>query len=429
MGKIINPRFTFPGSEVNSMGVKQETGRVSRRSFTTGLAALAAAGIIPRSVQGANDRLGIGVIGCGGRGSDHLNTLNQVQEAGENLAVTAVCDVYRPRLIKAADKTGAKPYMHHQELLADPEVDAVLIATPDHWHGYQLLDACEAGKDAYCEKPLTHWRQVDLTRKVVQAVSVSKRVVQTGTQTLSSSAWTQAARMIQEGAIGQPIHAQAGYFRIGDWGERMPVDDPGAKPGSDLLWDTFLGDAPKRDFSVSRFFQWRMYWDYAGGPSTDLFPHTFAPVLRMLNVSFPATVCASGGKFRYDGEREVPDTFNLLLDFPEGLSVALLCTLGNDYPVPLVVRGEEGTLTFEGDNILVKPQPGVDRPPKVDPVQRKESMVDFWRNFLACCRTREAPWSPVELAYPVQTALQMGVFALREQKVVRFSRDSGTILL
>jgi len=416
-------------NEENGMGVQPESGTLSRRTFTTGLAAVAAAGIIPRSTRGANDRIGIGIIGCGGRGRDHLHTLNQVKAAGEAVEVTAVCDVYRPRLQDAAGKTGAKTYMHYQELLQDPAVDAVLIATPDHWHGYQLIDACEAGKDVYCEKPLTHWRQVELTRRVVQAVNVSQRVVQTGTQTLSSSAWTQAARTIQEGAIGRPVHAQAGYFRNGDWGERMPIDDPNAKPGNDLLWDTFLGDAPKREFNVSRFFQWRMYWDYAGGPSTDLFPHTYAPLLRMLNISFPATVSTSGGKFRYNGEREVPDTFNMLLDFPEGISVVLLCTLANDHPLPTVVRGEEGTLLFEGENIIVKPQPGVDRPLKVDPIHRPESMVEFWRNFLACCRTRETPWSPLDLAYQAQTALQMGVFALHEKKVVRFSREKEALLL
>lgn len=410
------------------MNRSNQSNTVNRRHFIGGLSAMAA-GISTRSIHAANDTIGVGIIGCGGRSNAHIKTLQQLKESGNTVEITAVCDVYKPRLDQAVERTNAKPYMHHEELLKDPNVDIVVITSPDHWHGYQLLDAIRAGKDVYCEKPITHWSQLALTRQLDREVKRTERIVQVGTQGMSNSTWTQVAQLIQSGAIGEPIHAQAGYFRIGDWGERMPIPDPEAKPGDELLWEKFLGDAPERPFSVSRFFQWRLYWDYAGGPSTDLFNHTLTPVVKMLGVTFPDYVSASGGKFRYNHDREVPDTFNMTIDYPEGISVVLSCTLGNDTGIPTVIRGFEGTITFENNNIVVTPQPGVDRPKKVDPIQRKESMVGFWRNFLSCCQSREKPWSDMELAYHVQVPLQMGVYALRERDVIKFDHVREEIQL
>jgi predicted dehydrogenase len=225
------------------------------------------------------------------------------------------------------------------------------------------------------------------------------------------------------------VHAECGYFRVGDWGERgMPIDDPGAQPGPDLDWEAYLGDSPRREFSASRFFRWRLYLDYAGGPATDLFPHTLAPVVKMLGVRWPETVVSTGGIFRYE-EREVPDTFNMLIDYPEKITVAVLGTQANDHPgtgrrgagsrLP-VIRGWEGTITFERDEIVVWPVYGVQAPEKRVPIERGESEAEHWKNFLACCRTREAPASPADLGCHVQTALQMGMKSFLESKVVRF---------
>ena len=182
----------------------------------------------------------------------------------------AVCDVYAPRVQAAAQKTGGKIYRNYKELLADPRVDVVCIATPDRHHAPQAIDAVRAGKDVYCEKPLTHWSQFDLARQLGEEAEKHKRIVQVGTQYVADDAYAEIRKLIADGIIGKIVHVQAGYFRRGDWGERMPIPDANAKPGPDLDWEQFLGDAPKVPFSVSRFFQWRMYWDYAGGPATDL---------------------------------------------------------------------------------------------------------------------------------------------------------------
>jgi len=418
-------------------------GTLTRRHFMRRAASAAVAGGVAaaplRKVIGANERLGVGVIGCGGRGKAHLSVLDWMRNNDHNIDIVAVCDAYRPRLDSAAEAYKAKAYMDHRELLADPNVDVVTIATPDRVHPFQALDAVAAGKDVYCEKPVSHWQQFEITKKLAAEVAKSGRVFQLGSQGMSDSAWRQMRQLIQDGLIGQPIHAECGYFRVGDWGERgMPIDDPNAQPGPDLNWEAFLADAPKRPFDVSRYFRWRMYEDYAGGPSTDLFPHSLTPVIYMLGLGMPGMVVATGGKFRYD-EREVPDTFNMLIDYPEKITVAVLGTQGNDYNttagrgaggrVP-VVRGWEGTLTLDGDEIVYIAPGGAKKKEQRFPIEHGEDMVGHFQNLFECVREgRQDTNSPMDLAYRVQTALQMGSLGLKEGKVARFDAAKETIVL
>ncbi|HNY76659.1 MAG: Gfo/Idh/MocA family oxidoreductase [Sedimentisphaerales bacterium] len=421
--------------------------KVTRRGFMHGAGALAAAAFVGSSskpsvgqVRGANDRIGVGFIGCGGRSGAHFRAVRWLKTQGnEAVEIVAACDVYRPRLAQRVEDFGGKAYMDHRELLADPNVDVVCIATPDHVHGYQAIDAIKAGKDVYCEKPVTHWRQFELTKRLAEEVRKSGRVFQLGSQGMRDSAWHQMRKLIEDGLIGKPIHAECGYFRVGDWGERgMPIDDPNARSGADLNWDAFLGDAPKKPFDVSRFFRWRMYEDYAGGPSTDLFPHSLTPVIHMLGVTMPSTVVATGGKFRYD-EREIPDTFNILIDYPEAITVAVLGTQGNDYTgtgfrgapgrIP-IVRGWEGTLTIQGNDIVFTPAQESKKQPQRVPIDHGEDFVEYWRDFLTCCRSRTTKTaSPMDLAYHVQTALQMAMLAWKEGKVARFDPAREQIVL
>jgi len=421
---------------------------LTRRQFIrkagTAAAALTAVGTTTQhftgKVLGANERIGVGMIGTGGRSHAHLQALHYLKtQKAANIDIVAACDVYRPRLQKVVEGYKAKGYMDHRELLADPNVDVVCIATPDHLHGYQAIDAVRAGKDVYCEKPVTHWRQFELTKRLAAEVKKTHRVFQLGTQGMSDPAWHQMRKLIQDGLIGQPVHAECGYFRVGDWGERgMPIDNANARPGSDLNWKAFLGDAPKRPFDISRFFRWRMYEDYAGGPSTDLFPHVLTLVVHMLGVTMPGKVVATGGKFRYQ-EREIPDTFNMLIDYPENITVAVLGTQANDYSargargsgqrIP-VIRGWEGTLTIERNEIVFIPAQGSKKKPQRFAIKGGEDFVGYWQKFLACCRSRQInTLSPMDLAYHVQTALQMGMLGLRQGKVARFDKTKETIIL
>jgi len=412
----------------------------TRRQFIRRAGAAAAAIAVTGKALGANERLGVGFIGCGGRSGAHLNTVHWLKtQANEPVEIVAACDIYRPRMRKVVDAYGVKGYMDHRELLDDPNVDVVCISTCDHHHGYQAIDAVRAGKDVYCEKPMTHWRQFELTKRLAAEVRKSGRVFQLGTQGMSDSAWHQMKKLVQDGLIGQPIHAECGFFRVGDWGERgMPIDDENIKPGPDLNWEAFLGDVPKRPFDVSRFFRWRMYEDYAGGPATDLFPHSLTSVVSILGVSFPNKVVATGGKFRYQ-QREVPDTFNMLIDYPEKVTIAVLGTQGNDNQgtgfrgsgkrVP-IIRGWEGSLTIEGKEIVFVPAKGCDKKPQRFDIEHAEDFVEYWRKFLACCRLRQQnTLSPVDLAYHVQTALQMGMLGFRKGKVATFDAVEENIVL
>jgi predicted dehydrogenase len=390
--------------------------------------------------RGANDRLGVGFIGCGGRGKGHIKTVHWLKTDGnEPVEIVAACDAYRPRMQKVVDAYGAKGYTDHRELLDDPNVDVVCISTCDHHHGYQAIDAVRAGKDVYCEKPVTHWRQFKLTKRLTAEVKKSGRAFQLGTQGMYDSAWRQMKKLVQDGLIGRPIHAECGFFRVGDWGEvGMPIDDINAKPGPDLNWKAFLGDSPKRPFDVSRFFRWRMYEDYAGGPSTDLFPHSLTPVVSILGLAFPSKVVATGGKFRYQ-EREVPDTFNMLIDYPEKVTIVVLGTQGNDNQgtgfrgsgkrVP-IIRGWEGSLTIEGKEIVFIPAKGTDKRPQRFEIEHRENFVEFWRKFLACCRSRQQnTLSPIDLAYHVQTALHMAMLGFRKEKVAGFDPAMERIVM
>ncbi len=426
--------------------VSQKGSGLSRRRFlgattSAALALAASSGSVFARPVGANERLGVAVIGCGGRGTNHMDILKSLKDSGQNIEIVAVSDVYRPRLDDRAKRFGAKAYMDHRELLADKNVDVVCVATPDHQHGPQAIDAIKAGKDVYCEKPVTHWSQFEITKKLAKTVAESNQVFQLGTQAMSDGLWAKMRELVKVGMIGQPIHAEAGFFRVGDWGERgMPVDDPNAKPGADLNWEAFLGDRPKRDFDVSRFFRWRMYEDYAGGPVTDLYPHSLTPVFSVLGVGMPSMVVAAGGKYRYE-EREVPDTFHMLIDFPEKLTVTMMGTQANDYAatgqrgagsrVP-VVRGWEGSLYLDQktNKIQFVPIEGGEKKSESFPIEYGEDMAGYWVKFLECVRKRQKETlSPMDLAFKVQTACQMGMLALREGKVARYDAKAEKIVL
>lgn len=421
---------------------EQATSR-TRRDFlqstvrtTATLSLLSVAPFVARGrVLGANDTIGIGFIGVGGRGSSHIGTVQRLIKAGANVRIVAVNDVYRYRLDEAARPTNAKAYMRHQELLADPNVDVVCIATPDRHHVPQALDAIRAGKDVYCEKPMGHWSQFDLAKRFCEETLRLQRVVQIGNQGNSSPAWHKVRELIQQGAIGRVQLVTLGFYRRGDFGERMRIPDPEAKPGPDLDWEAFLGDAPKVPFTVDRFFSWRKYLDYAGGPCTDLFPHVFTPFVSAIGLKFPARAVASGGIFKYTNYgREVPDAFNMCLDYPEKLSIVLPCTLANDYPPEAAIRGDEGTLTLQNpgewnagfDSVTVVPPAGESR---VHPAGKLDPTLPHWENFLSCVRSREKPVSDVEFGLHVQAALNMAMLSYLKEKVAKFDVAKTRILI
>jgi len=410
----------------------------SRRHFlgqgAAATASLAAAPWVVASegAKGANERIGVGFIGTGGRAQAHLKIINGLKKQGLAEAV-AVCDVYRPRLEAASKFTGrAKMYMEHEALLADPKVDVVCIATPDRLHAPQAIDALKAGKDVYCEKPLTHWCQFELAKKVQETADKHQRLVQVGTQHMADDNYPEIIKLIREGVIGKPVHVTCGYFRRGDWGERMRIPDEDARPGPDLLWERFLGDAPKVDFTVSRFFQWRMYWDYAGGPATDLLVHTFTPIFCVLELDYPERVFGGGGTFQYS--REVPDQCNIIADYPGGPSVVMINSLSNHVPVETTIRGTDGIITWAmlqgGKEYGVRIVPFAKGQKEITlPWKGQGDTSKLWQDLLDCVRTRRQPKCNIRMAVRVQAPLSMGILSHREHKVARFDKEREAIVL
>jgi predicted dehydrogenase len=424
----------------DSISLQHPDRKPSRRDFFQSAllgTASAAAGLSIRPAMSAspNDRIGVGFIGVGGRGMSHVKTLQQMIAGGENIQLVAVNDAYGPRLRAAAEAAKAKPYARHADLLADKNVDVVCISSPDRLHIPHAMDAIRAGKDVYCEKPMGHWTQFEPARAFLEETRKLNRVVQIGNQGNSSSFWPKIRDLIQQGVIGRPQHVQAGFYRYGDWGERMNIPDASATPGPDLDWEGFLGDAPKVPFSVQRFFSWRMFLDYAGGPCTDLFPHVYTPFLSTLGLKVPSQVSTSGGIFKYDDYgREVPDTFNMCIDFPERLSVVLVCTLANSYMTEPAIRGDEGTITLQnpvwevGCDTFTIHKRGNSQPAVIQG-EKPNSTLAHWRNFLDCVRRREKPVSDVEFGFHVQSALCMGMLSFLQKKVARFDSSRNEIML
>jgi predicted dehydrogenase len=407
-----------------------------KQSLVAGAAAVgttwAAPLVLSQEAKGANDRVGVGFIGTGGRCGAHIGIVNQFKEQGIAEPV-AVCDVYRPRLEAASQATsGAKMYMEHEALLADPRVDVVCIASPDRLHAPQTMDALKAGKDVYCEKPLTHWSQFELAKQIEATSQETGRLVQVGTQHMADDNYPEIIRLIREGVIGKPVHVECSYFRTGDWGERMPIPDPNAKPGPDLNWERFLGDAPKVDYSVSRFFQWRMYWDYAGGPATDLLVHTFTPVFCVLELDFPHRVMGGGGNFQYD--REVPDQCNIIADYPNGPSVVMTNSLSNHVPADTIIRGTDGVITWGmlqgGKEYGVRIVPFADGKQEIKmPWKGQGDTSKLWVDLLECVKTRKQPKCNIKMAVRVQAPLSMGILSHRESKVAIFDNAKQSIVL
>ena len=406
--------------------------RTSRRSFlkTKGAAAAGLAGLqIVRgsswAAGGPNDRIGVGVIGVGGRGGYLTTCLMKLRREGL-IDIHGVCDVYLPRVEYWSKRAGCRPYDDWRKLLENKRIDGVVIATPDHWHAPMTIAACQAGKDVYCEKPMTYWKSIEEPKAVVRAVAEHKRVMQVGTNGMSDTIWRQARARIRTGRLGRVMQAQASDMRNGPISVYSPKTNDGkAKPGENLNWDMWLGSAPKRPFEPGRFFAFRSFWDYSGGTCTDFLPHLLTPILYILDLGFPRRVVSSGGLYFWKDGREVPDIFTLLIEYPEGPQVYLPSGLASDVNIPKRIRGQSATMTFTGPGAVIEPQRHGVRKTKYEEIrrQRGESTVEHLRDWLTCMRTRKKPISNEIIGYKVMVALQMGVHSYLENKAMLFDPE------
>lgn len=392
-------------------------------------------------VIGANDRIQVGHIGVGGMGMAHVHAFAKQSDETRDIQSVAVCDIYTRRK-EAARKAAnlAEKDVHHdyRDLLARSDVDAVLIATPDHWHAQMALDAMAAGKDVYLQKPMTY--TVDEARQLAEASRKYGRILQIGSQGLSDPSFHKAKELIAGGEIGELLWAQGTSSRnslLGEW--NWEVEAEGTPQTID--WDRWLGSAPKRPFSPERYFRWRKYWDYSGGIATDLYYHTLGPIVFMMGAGFPVSVTAAGGIF-VQKDREVPDTYATTIEYPN-FYVALCGSMANEAGgryLPLAIYGHKGTLTFDRNGVVLLPEdpmPGTfdkrtrPRPTaKTYEVQRPEA--DGHRphtdNFFACMRSRKAPNLDGDLGYRIMTAIRLGVDSYRARQAMLFDPASQRLV-
>lgn len=366
---------------------------LSRRQFGQAVGAaslLSARGY--SAVTGANERLRIGVIGAGGMATNHMRTLVKMTES-DNIAIGAVCDIFEKRLDAAAHLTGGKPFKDYRRLLDSKDIDYVLVAVPEHWHFRMASDALAAGKHVYVEKPMTH--TIEQSQKLVHQVQASGKKLQVGVQGMSDESYAVASDHIKAGELGSIVLAQIDYSRNyqGDFwaGNEYPID-PDARPGVNLDWNAWLGPAHKRPWDPERYFRWRRYWDYSGGIATDLYIHRATRLLRAINLTFPEYVVATGGKFEFKNSiAEIPDTFDVLADYPGGPTMQLVSSMANDAPIDHMIRGHKATLYFTRTGFTIKPEKAYAK--DIEPItyQKKgaEDLTLHHRNLQAAIRSNQ----------------------------------------
>jgi predicted dehydrogenase len=276
---------------------------------------------------------------------------------------------------------------------------------------------------------MTYWGDLDQPRRVADAVRDNQRVLQVGTQGTSDDIWELAAERISSGALGALVHAQASDMRNGDIGLYSPLSNDGqADPKKNLDWDMWLGSAPAREWDPGRYFAFRSFWDYSGGTGTDFFPHILTPMVKTMGLGFPHRVTASGGLYAWEDGREVPDIFTVMIEYPEGPSLMLVAALSTDSRLPMVIRGKNATMTFEGPGAIITPQQSAGDAAKPEEIARTRagSLDEHWLDFLNCVRTRETPRSDVQTGYHVMAALHMGIRSYLTGKTMQFDPDKGT---
>ncbi|HWZ34369.1 MAG TPA: Gfo/Idh/MocA family oxidoreductase [Bryobacteraceae bacterium] len=390
---------------------------MTRREFTAGLALTAKS---YAQIRGANERLRIGAIGCGGQGMANLNALVKMRET-DNIDVLSVCDVYDKRADQAAKVTGAKIVKDYRRVLDDKDVDYVLIATPEHWHARMTLDAADARKHIYCEKPMTHTPEE--SKKVAAKIHATGVKMQVGVQGMSDDSYETANKYVKDGTLGKVVLAQIDYSRnhAGDFWA-YPIE-PDARPGENLDWKAWLGPAPKRPFDPARFFRWRHYWDYSGGIAADLFVHRVTRIIKALGLTFPQFAAGAGGKFEFtQSAAEIPDTLNILLDYPDGLTVQLISSQANERRVPHILRGHKATLEFTNSGFTIKPER--EFASEVKEIEHKKTGAEeldlHHRNLINAIRVNEALRCDVMLGYYGVVACAMGNESYRHRKYMKW---------
>lgn len=352
----------------------------------------AAAALSYSRILGANDRLQIGYIGVGNRGT-------QVHEAflehGDQLTV-ALCDLRGEYMEHNAKISRATPkkYKEYKKLLDDKDVQAVVIATPDHWHALQFIDACNAGKDVYVEKPMS--LTVVEGRRMVEAAERNRRVTQVGIQRRSAKFLQEAVEFVRSGALGH-VSIAKGWHLHNEYPKGIG-NPPDEKPPSDWEWDQWLGPAPKVPYNRNRmYYRFRWFYNYSGGQMTNFGVHYMDMLRWALGRETPRAVTAMGGRFAVEDNREIPDTCEALWDFDGSMIVFSQYNVnaapGNIQGAEMEIRGTKGTMYLHGNRWEAIPEKITDlENPARSPVDRNTERA-YRPSFKLAMEPRQAKGS------------------------------------
>ena len=428
-----------------------------RRFFKAGSAAAAFTAASWSRVFGANERIGVGIIGFGLIGRIHTRNFL----AQSDVDIVGVAETYRPRLQAAAELIGGKvaQYGDFRRLLENKAVDAVVVATPDHWHALMTMMACAAGKDVYVEKPLTLF--VREGRWMVDVARRYKRVVQVGTQQRSGAHYQTARELIRGGRLGELVSVQCNFFRNVTPGFGNPPD---GTPPPDLNYDLWLGPAPKRAYNPNRaIYHFRWFWDYSGGQMTNLGAHSLDAVHWITGTKGPLSVTSIGGRHFLKDNCEVPDVQDTLIEYPGFQTVCQFreCAAGFSKTGMggLDFQGNKGTMSLHRDgyeivsdkkenptNILARiigghpvggPQPVAEPDPDdrfwTEPAKDasgdyKDQYVQHTRNFLDCIKSRHQPNSDLESSHRVATVCHLANISLKTARKIRWDPEKEQII-
>ena len=412
----------------------------SRRSFLTGAGAAIGASALGRTalsysrILGANERISLGHIGVGRRGTGLAGIAAQLKT--KNVEMTAVCDLWKVNREAAAARAAAaygrapRAFQYMEDLLALKDVDAVLVSTADFQHATHLKAVVEAGKDAYCEKPMAN--DLAEAKAARDAVLRSDRIVQVGTQHRSEPYQIAARELIRSGALGDVSKVEIVWNYHGPrWRGREEVAQ---LREADTDWRRWLLGKPYRPFDPRMYFEFRLYKDFSSGIADQWMSHGIDLVHYFLEDEFPRSVMASGGVFAWKDGRENPDTFQALLEYPKGFLVSYATSFGNDADSFSRIMGKKATLvniggegsprwkwveekgTHESDPNVKRAEryvtlPGDDRVP---PTSISDDDLSHMTNWLECLRSRKPPNATVRHGFAHSVACIMAARAYRE---------------
>lgn len=373
----------------------------------------------------ANDTIEVACIGTGGRCRALMKSLANVP----NVRIAAVCDIYEPHL--AEGRKLADPKAHasrvYRELLERKDIDAVVIGSPDHWHVPMTIDACNAGKDVYVEKPLTH----DLSEgaAVIEAQNQNRKIVQIGTQQRSMTHILKAKELVDQGRIGRVLKVHLTWNR--NTRSRMQKGPLGIDPNQ-VDWKAFLGSAPEQPFDEYRFRNWRWFWDFGGGLLTDLMVHWIDVAHWFLDLDHPLQAAAIGDQFASKGVWETPDTIQCLLHYPNEIQAYFEGTFSNARNGAMIeFMGTEGTLYIDRGRYEIHPEGGNGKAEEwilgTDPhrgrdfYDKPDGELLHLTNWIECVRSRQTPHCPAEAGVSAASAAHLGNRAYRSGQVATWA--------